>query len=524
MKQNIIKQVQSFFEEDKNSSVAAGKREFIKKAGEKKQKRYLTDNLKNLHTRFVNENFVISYSTFCKYRPFWVVFPKDDRKTCECKLHSNVNYLIRALKNAKIITETTGTEVINSICCETKRECLERKCEVCASKVLNYQEFQNDEKIAYYQWIVEKKAYTVKDGEQRMKQVTMKKKFEDYPRNVIQKLESNLGIFLKHNLNIMVQYDVIKQLKQNLKDKEIIIHVDFSENFCLKYHEEIQSFHFGGSREQVSLHTGVLYYKDSDTGTLETKSFCTISDCLQHDAAAVWAHICPILKMAQTVVPYETVHFLSDSPTSQYRNKYIFYMITKLKDFNPSITKVSWNYQESGHGKGAPDGIGAVVKRTADNFVRYGGDVGYFEDFWSLVTQNIPNVHFEMITENEIKGKTFPPNLPGFKGTMRAHQVVWAADHKKTIVFRELSCFECENISNVCNHNKHLGFLHCDSFGEIETDTLVTQHEQNEYPNDNVSVLSLGTSTILNNLNLFIYLFIYLFGTPTGYIQAFTKQ
>lgn len=176
-------------------------------------------------------------------------------------------------------------------------------------------------------------------------------------------------------------------------------------------------------------------------------------------------------------------------------------MITKLKDFNPSITKVSWNYQESGHGKGAPDGIGAVVKRTADNFVRYGGDVGYFEDFWSLVTQNIPNVHFEMITENEIKGKTFPPNLPGFKGTMKAHQVVWAADHKKTIVFRELSCFECENISNVCNHNKHLGFLHCDSFGEIETDTLVTQHEQNEYPNDNVSVLSLGTSTILNNLD-----------------------
>ncbi|CAK1592960.1 unnamed protein product [Parnassius mnemosyne] len=46
-KQSLINDIHSFFEEDTNSRVAAGKKEFIKNRGLKKQKRYLTDNLKN---------------------------------------------------------------------------------------------------------------------------------------------------------------------------------------------------------------------------------------------------------------------------------------------------------------------------------------------------------------------------------------------------------------------------------------------------------------------------------------------
>lgn len=500
-KQILLNKIHSFFEEDTNSRVAAGKKEFIKKKGVKKQKRYLNDNLKNLHEKFLKEQCSVSYSSFCKYRPYWVVFPKVDRDTCQCKLHSNVNLLIRALKNAQIIAESSGTHVINSLCCDVKQKCLERSCEFCANKVLNYHEFKNDKKIIFHQWVVEKKPYTGKDGKQKIKIVSIKQRFEDYPRNVIYKLESSLDTFLKHNLNITVQYQVIKQLKQNLKDHEILVHVDFSENYCLKYNEEIQSFHFGGSREQVSLHTGVLYYKDNDGGVFRTKSFCTISDCLKHDAKAIWAHLCPILKMAQTAVPYEIVHFLSDSPSSQYRNKTIFYMITKLQDINPNIRRVTWNYQESGHGKGAPDGIGAVVKRTADNFVKYGGDVGTYEDFWALVTKNIPNVYFDMITERDIEDKIIPPNIPGFKGTMKVHQIIWTADNKKTITLHSLSCFECQDCFIPCQHNKHLGYLNSDYYGETECGQSRSENEVTCIE-DNQSICSIDTSTILNNLNL----------------------
>lgn len=496
-KQTLINQIHSFFEEDTNSRVAAGKREFIKKRGLKKQKRYLTDNLKNLHEKFLKEQSSISYSTFCKYRPYWVVFPNTSRDTCQCKLHSNVNLLIKALKTAEIITETTGTDAIKSLCCDIKQECLERTCKTCVSKVLNYHEFQNNKKIKFFQWIAEKRPYTIKNGVEKIKIVTIKKRFYDYPRDVIQKLESMLITFLKHNLNITVQYEVMKQLKQNLKDNEILVHIDFSENYCLKYNQEIQSFHFGGSREQVSLHTGVLYYKNIQ-GTFQTKSFCTISDCLKHDAGAIWAHLCPILKMAYELVPFNIVNFLSDSPSSQYRNKYIFYMITKLKDTIPSINRVTWNFQESGHGKGAPDGIGAVVKRTADNFVKFGGDVGSFEDFKNLVIKNIQNVYFETVTESDIAQKEFPPNIPGFKGTMQVHQVVWTTDLSKIIALRRLSCFECQDCSIPCIHNKHLGFIYFDKYDKALTD----QFDSNKAPDVNSDQsLSIDTSTILNNLH-----------------------
>ena len=35
----------------------------------------------------------------------------------------------------------------------------------------------------------------------------------------------------------------------------------------------------------------------------------------------------------------------------------------------------TWNFLEAGHGKRAADGIGAVVKRTADAYVNKVGDI-----------------------------------------------------------------------------------------------------------------------------------------------------
>jgi len=35
----------------------------------------------------------------------------------------------------------------------------------------------------------------------------------------------------------------------------------------------------------------------------------------------------------------------------------------------------TWNFHESGHGKGVPDAIGATAKRLADNIVSFGNDI-----------------------------------------------------------------------------------------------------------------------------------------------------
>jgi hypothetical protein len=46
-----------------------------------------------------------------------------------------------------------------------------------------------------------------------------------------------------------------------------------------------------------------------------------------------------------------------------------------------NISSMEWLFSESGHGKGAPDGIGAAVKRQADSFVAHGGSIQNAEAF-----------------------------------------------------------------------------------------------------------------------------------------------
>ncbi|GBL72854.1 hypothetical protein AVEN_128052-1 [Araneus ventricosus] len=45
-------------------------------------------------------------------------------------------------------------------------------------------------------------------------------------------------------------------MKSSLSQNSILLHRDFSENFNCKFAEEIQAIHFGGNRQQVTLHTG----------------------------------------------------------------------------------------------------------------------------------------------------------------------------------------------------------------------------------------------------------------------------
>ena len=58
-----------------------------------------------------------------------------------------------------------------------------------------------------------------------------------------------------------------------------------------------------------------------------------------------------------------------------------FHSSPLIIDIFMSKSKVTWSYQESGFGKGAPDGFGAIVKRTTENFVKYGGYFDSFEGF-----------------------------------------------------------------------------------------------------------------------------------------------
>lgn len=69
----------------------------------------------------------------------------------------------------------------------------------------------------------------------------------------------SLPRFCQHSFNVKHQFASVQQLKACLQDTEVVVHVDYSENYNCKWSKEIQEAHFGGSHRQVALHTGVIY-------------------------------------------------------------------------------------------------------------------------------------------------------------------------------------------------------------------------------------------------------------------------
>ena len=157
-----------------------------------------------------------------------------------------------------------------------------------------------------------------------------------------------------------------------MRSHEALIHVDFSENYVCKFAGSVSSAHYGASQHQVTLHTGI-YYIGKDGAAV---SFCGVSDFLAHGPGAIWTFLRPVLTKIENENPDVSVlYFYSDGPTAQYRQKGNFYQFSSITKCN-NIKFSTWNFTEAGHcGKGAPDGIGAVLKRTADQIVSQGRDI-----------------------------------------------------------------------------------------------------------------------------------------------------
>lgn len=140
---------------------------------------------------------------------------------------------------------------------------------------------------------------------------------------LVKLFKTSLKEFMQHVCNIKHQYRVLDCIKNNLSGTQVILHMDFSENYVLKYASEVQSSHFGASKKQVSLHTSVAYYSNDPSPV----SYGTFSNSLRHDPAAICAHLTPILNdIKRRIHNLESIHFISDGPVTQYRNKTMFYL------------------------------------------------------------------------------------------------------------------------------------------------------------------------------------------------------
>ena len=108
-------------------------------------------------------------------------------------------------------------------------------------------------------------------------------KREEFVKDVSVKL-TNLSV---HHYIAKHQSNYLKKLKDNLQEDELVILMDFAENYFFIMQDEIQGFHWDNS--QATVHPFAVYSRENDE--VKCHSMCIISDYLQHNAVTVYVFI-----------------------------------------------------------------------------------------------------------------------------------------------------------------------------------------------------------------------------------------
>jgi len=145
-----------------------------------------------------------------------------------------------------------------------------------------------------------------------------------------------------------------------LKDGEVVIHTDFSENYAYIAQDAARAFHY--NNDQCTVHPVVCYYKSGEM--VSHKSFVILSECTTHDSAAVYMMqrlVVPELKKICSNVT--KINYVSDGTKQHYKNKYqMCNLIHHKEDFD---VIVDWHFHSTAHGKGPSNGVGTILKREA---------------------------------------------------------------------------------------------------------------------------------------------------------------
>ncbi|CAH1106061.1 unnamed protein product [Psylliodes chrysocephalus] len=108
-----------------------------------------------------------------------------------------------------------------------------------------------------------------------------------------------------------------------------------------------------------------------------------------------------------------------------------------MKDANHSL--------RAGHGKRALDGIGGVIKRTADRLVALGEDIPDPKCLVEQVSNRCSGIQLQVVTEDsfqKIDSECSVSNdLKAFKIIMAIYQITWNANKSNTVLFRRLFAF-----------------------------------------------------------------------------------
>ena len=350
--------VHSFYQSDEISRVMPGRKDYISvREGEGRvhvQKRLVLCNLKELYAIFKDQHPSdhIGFSKFASLRPKHCVLAgaSGTHTVCVCTYHQNVKLMIHAAE----LDKSHKHIIAQAVCNPPQPKCYLDKCTACPgtemlreSMTIHFEKKAIDN-VIYQQWV----------SVDRTTLETASLPFEDFIEAFIEKVE----VLIPHSFIATQQAQFFSECKKELKEGELAVVADFSENYSFVVQDAAQGMHWNNS--QATIHPFVVYYQHSNEE--HHISFVVISDCLQHDTVAVHLFQRALITFLKSALPFadiKKIMYFSDGAASQYKNRKNFVNLCSHEaDFG---IKAEWHFSATSHGKGACDGVGGTVKRLA---------------------------------------------------------------------------------------------------------------------------------------------------------------
>ena len=436
-----VETVTNFYQSDEISRIMPGKKDFVSVKQEGKrvhlQKRLILSNLKEVYSAFKDAypDKKVGFSKFAELRPQHCVLAgaSGTHSVCVCTIHQNMKLMFSGARLSEIATPGVNLStyhhcLANIVCNPPLPICYLGECTSCPGisklrdNLITYLDENLIDNVTFKQWV----------SVDRSTLETYTKPVDEFVDMFCEKLE----LLRPHSFIAAQQASYYSDRKSGLAPREMVVTVDFSENYSFVLQDAAQGFHWNNS--QATIHPFAAYFKKR--GELCHLSYVIVSECLHHDTTAVHLyqrHFVAFLKsfLPTRSQPQKIVYF-SDGAASQYKNRKNFINLSHHEeDFGISA---EWHFSATAHGKGACDGLGGTVKRLAARASLqkpYNDQIMTPRQLFDWATVNIPAIHFDYCSSNEyedekeylkqrfLKARTIP-------GTRKLHSFIPVSNDK----------------------------------------------------------------------------------------------
>lgn len=179
----------------------------------KKQKRFISDTMLNLHKKLMLEmlHLKLSYSLFCRLKPFWILSQNiNNRETCVCKVHDNAEMKANRLKQLGIIKLQSLSKVADLCCATEARACMYRECISCRNKSLPHTGTSTGT-TRWYQWLPKKDYGKGVDGQNAFLSFLMLVKHIVCLERLLFKLQNFISVIARHCLYLKMSCSNVLQ-------------------------------------------------------------------------------------------------------------------------------------------------------------------------------------------------------------------------------------------------------------------------------------------------------------------------